>query len=63
VHYPIPLHRQPALQDGGCSFGELPAADRLGETVLSLPVFPELSDDDARMIAEAVAELTPAGVR
>jgi dTDP-4-amino-4,6-dideoxygalactose transaminase len=63
VHYPIPLHRQPALQAGDCVAGELPNADRLGATVLSLPVFPELSDDDARTVADAVIELTPAGVR
>ena len=63
VHYPIPLHRQPALQAENCVAGELPNAERLGATVLSLPVFPELSDDDARTVADAVIELTPAAVR
>ena len=41
VHYPIPLHRQPALEsfvDADC-----PAADALAESVLSVPVFPEMT--------------------
>lgn len=43
VHYPVPLHRQPAL-DGQVTGREFPAAERLAREVLSIPVFPELSD-------------------
>ncbi|HWH44544.1 MAG TPA: DegT/DnrJ/EryC1/StrS family aminotransferase [Thermoleophilaceae bacterium] len=53
VHYPIPLHKQPALQEiaGGL---ELPNSERLGQTVLSLPVFPELDPADRARIARLV---------
>jgi len=57
VHYPIPLHRQPALE-GRYDESDFPGADELGATVLSLPMFPELGDADTRRIAETVAELT-----
>src|SRR5262249_52536848 len=56
VHYPIPLHRQPALE-GRYDASDYPASEELGATVLSLPMFPELSDADARRIAETLAEL------
>jgi dTDP-4-amino-4,6-dideoxygalactose transaminase len=52
IHYPIPLHRQPALREmSGC---ELPAADRLAAEVLSLPVFPELADSERDFVAETL---------
>jgi dTDP-4-amino-4,6-dideoxygalactose transaminase len=54
VHYPIPLHRQPALaaQFGGDAY---PAAERLSETVLSLPISPELEASDRDRIVELLA--------
>jgi dTDP-4-amino-4,6-dideoxygalactose transaminase len=55
VHYPVPLHHQPALaayaSDTAC-----PHAERLAGEVLSLPVHPHLSDDDQARVIEAVAE-------
>jgi dTDP-4-amino-4,6-dideoxygalactose transaminase len=41
VHYPVPLHRQPAL--AGLVAGDFPVAERLAREVLSIPVFSELS--------------------
>jgi dTDP-4-amino-4,6-dideoxygalactose transaminase len=52
IHYPIPLHRQPALAELG-GF-ELPVADRLAAEVLSLPVFPELADGERDFVAETL---------
>jgi dTDP-4-amino-4,6-dideoxygalactose transaminase len=57
VHYPIPLHRQPALE--GLVDGDFPAADALASRVLSLPVFPELTTEQRDSV---VAALTPAAV-
>jgi dTDP-4-amino-4,6-dideoxygalactose transaminase len=54
VHYPIPLHRQPALAD--VVDGDYPAADALAEEVLSLPVFPELSDEQRASVVATLAE-------
>jgi dTDP-4-amino-4,6-dideoxygalactose transaminase len=57
VHYPIPLHRQPALEH--LVEGDFPAAEALANEVLSLPVFPELTDEQRDSV---VAALTPAAV-
>jgi dTDP-4-amino-4,6-dideoxygalactose transaminase len=43
VHYPVPIHRQPAL--AGLVAGDFPVAERLAREVLSIPVFPELSEE------------------
>jgi len=45
VHYPVPDHRQPALVDG---FRDvlLPVSERLAREVLTLPCFPEMTDDE-----------------
>jgi dTDP-4-amino-4,6-dideoxygalactose transaminase len=61
VHYPLPLHRQPALE--GLVSGEFPAADRLAEEVLSLPVFPVLSDEQRDFVAETLARTVEASAR
>jgi len=57
IHYPIPLHQQPAfapyLPPGGI---ELPVTEAAAASILSLPMFPELSDGDARAVGRAVAE-------
>ncbi len=52
VHYPLPVHQQPAF----ASFaGEaLPEAEAAAREVLSLPLYPELADADVRLVAEAV---------
>jgi len=54
VHYPVPLHRQPAwLQRYGES-PPLPRAERLAQEILSLPVFPDLTDAEVERVADAV---------
>jgi dTDP-4-amino-4,6-dideoxygalactose transaminase len=44
-HYPIPVHLQPAFQHLGLSQGSLPVAERIARHTLSLPIFPEMTDD------------------
>lgn len=56
VHYPVPLHRQPAYRTWGPSSGALTIAERLGDEVLSLPVFPELApEQQAFIVGEVLA--------
>jgi len=64
IHYPIPLNRQPALEALVPAEG-FPEADRLASEVLSLPVHPELSDDQRGAVIDAVREhaLDPIAVR
>ena len=53
IHYPVPLHRQPAYGDryGGLT---LPETERAAAEVLSLPLYPELADEQIRLTADAV---------
>ncbi len=54
IHYPIPLHLQPAYKDLGYKEGDLPVAEECARQVLSLPMYAELSPDQVERIAEAV---------
>jgi perosamine synthetase len=55
VHYPRPLHHQPALA-GGEPTRPLPVAEALCESVLSLPVHPGVTDPDIDRIGDALRE-------
>ncbi len=54
VHYPIPIHLQPAYASLGYKRADFPVTESLAERVLSLPMFPELSDDQIDRVAEAI---------
>jgi dTDP-3-amino-3,4,6-trideoxy-alpha-D-glucose transaminase len=54
VHYPFPIHRTEAYADLGMGEGSLPVAERLAEEILTLPLFPTMSDQDIARIVDAV---------
>ena len=54
IHYPRPIHLQPALADLGGKPGDLPVSEALSREVLSLPLYPELPIDAVREIAAEV---------
>lgn len=54
VHYPIPIHLQPAYGLLGYTPGDLPATEQLSERVLSLPMFPELSHEQQGYVAAEI---------
>jgi len=56
VHYPLPLHLQPAFAGLGYPRGSFPHAERACERVLSLPLFPELADEQVEYAAETLAD-------
>jgi perosamine synthetase len=64
IYYPVPTHRQAYLQAfmPGAADLPLPVTDRLSGEVLSIPVRPNLTDDELDHVIEAVREVaTPAG--
>lgn len=54
IHYPIPVHLQPAYRSLGYKAGDFPEAERQASRVLSLPMFPELTDEQIRRVAEVI---------
>jgi UDP-N-acetyl-3-dehydro-alpha-D-glucosamine 3-aminotranferase len=54
IYYPVPLHLQKAYTDLGIKPGSLPAAEQAAQEVLSLPMYPELTDEQIETVAKAV---------
>jgi dTDP-4-amino-4,6-dideoxygalactose transaminase len=54
VHYPVPIHLQPAYQGRLRGSDALPVTERVSREVLSLPMYPELTADQIRIVADAV---------
>jgi len=53
IHYRVPLPHQRAFE--GCASGDTPVAARAAREILSLPLYPRLTEDDVRRVANAVA--------
>ncbi len=56
IHYPIPIHLQPAFQDLGYQRGQFPETEKASAQILSLPLYPEMTDDQVRAVCDAIAE-------
>ena len=54
IHYPIPVHLQPAYADAAFQRGDFPHAERAATEVLSLPMFAELTDAQIEEVGVAV---------
>jgi len=54
IHYPIPIHQQPIMQQLGFDEGSFPVAEAAAEAVLSLPVHPSLGPEDVEYIAATI---------
>lgn len=59
VHYPVPVHLQPAFAHLGQAEGSLPETERACREVLSLPIFPELRPAQIERVAEVIAAFRP----
>jgi dTDP-4-amino-4,6-dideoxygalactose transaminase len=54
VHYPIPIHLQDAAKDLGYKLGDFPNAERYAKTMISLPIYPELTEAEVNHVVGAV---------
>jgi dTDP-3-amino-3,4,6-trideoxy-alpha-D-glucose transaminase len=54
IHYPLPLHLQPAYEFLGHSRGDFPVSEEACETILSLPIYPSMTDEQVEVVLAAV---------
>lgn len=57
IHYPIPLHLQKAYSYLGYREGDFPVTERLAKEIVSMPMFPTLSEDEQRRVCDAMTEV------
>jgi dTDP-4-amino-4,6-dideoxygalactose transaminase len=57
IHYPIPLHRQPAYLKQGYGEVHLPITEQIASEIISLPMYPELEREQIEYVAQAVSEV------
>ena len=58
IHYPIPLHLQPAYRYLGYKAGDFPITEKCAREIISLPMYPELDEVKIKKIAEAISKFT-----
>jgi len=56
VHYPVPIHLQDACRNLGYTKGAFPIAESLADEFVSLPMFPELTEEQIEYVARCVSE-------
>jgi dTDP-4-amino-4,6-dideoxygalactose transaminase len=59
IHYPIPIHLQPAYADLGHRRGDFPVTEQAADEILSLPMYPELTEDAIARVAAGIGAFMP----
>jgi dTDP-4-amino-4,6-dideoxygalactose transaminase len=62
IHYPTPIHLQPACAKYGYTRGMLPVTEAQASRIISLPMYPELTQEQVREVAEAVKKQVISGI-
>ncbi len=55
IHYPVPIHHQPAYQGRVRRAGSMVNTEMVAEEIISLPMYPELTSEQVHQVAEAIA--------
>lgn len=55
VHYPVPLHLEPAFAQLGYARGDFPVAERVASQIVSLPMFPHMTEQEVEYVAEVAS--------
>lgn len=55
IHYPVPVHLQPAYKGLGYQTGQLPVTESIASEILSIPMYPDLSLEHAELIARSIS--------
>ena len=61
IYYPVPLHLQTCFQELGYKLGDFPNAEKAASEVLSIPVYPELSDEQKEFVVQTIASFYSPG--
>lgn len=56
IHYPVPVHLQPAYENLGYVLGSLPLTEKVADEVLSLPMYPELTEEQVKFVCKCIIE-------
>lgn len=59
IHYPHPIHKQPFYSKSPIRYGELPHAEKLVDEILSLPMFPEITQEQITYVASHIKQFSP----
>lgn len=54
IHYPIPIHLQKAFDYLDCRAGDFPITEKMAGEILSLPIYPEMTDEQVTFVAQQV---------
>ena len=63
LHYPVPVHLQPAFADLGYRAGDFPASERASRETLSLPMYPEMPESYVIRVADRICRLRPLAIK
>jgi len=61
IHYPTPIHLHGAFSDLNCGRGAYPVAEKVADEILSLPLYPELSDEKLAYVVKSINDFFAAG--
>src|SRR3989344_1489191 len=56
IHYPMPLHLQPAYKNLDYKKGDFPVAEKISEEILSIPLYPEMTQEQVEYVADKIKE-------